>query len=181
MQSSTAIKGVPLAFKHVRVARKCSRAVNALVGRRRRDLGQNFVRLPRNFPTTASETAAKNRGFARRTATHSKAQGGNATTISWSASSSADPMQVIAKIVSLIDTVRYRNWPRRLVLYIYALWAASLESSGVCNDWRNDRGWNRFGVEFCADSLAKPVRNDWPKLVLPLGTVCHRVPSPCGA
>ena len=25
-------------------------------------------------------------------------------------------MQVIAKIVSLIDTVRYRNWPRRLVL-----------------------------------------------------------------
>src|SRR5258708_7601940 len=27
-------------------------------------------------------------------------------------------MQVITKIVSLIDTVRYRNWPRRLVLYI---------------------------------------------------------------
>src|SRR5258707_12915437 len=33
------------------------------------------------------------RGFAHRTAKHSKAQGGNATTNSWSASSSADPMQ----------------------------------------------------------------------------------------
>jgi len=52
-----------------------------------------------------------------------------------SALSSADPMQVTAKIVSLIDTARYRNWPRRLVLYIYAyaLWADSLESSGACN------------------------------------------------
>ena len=66
-----------------------------------------------------SETAAKNQGFAGRTATHSKAQGGNATTISWSALSSTDPMQITAKIVSLIDTARYRNWPRRLVLYIY--------------------------------------------------------------
>jgi len=36
-----------------------------------------------------------------------------------SALSSADPMQVTAKIVSLIDTVRYRNWTRRLILYIY--------------------------------------------------------------
>ena len=33
-----------------------------------------------------------------------------------SALSSADPMQVIAKIVSLIDTVRYRIWRRRLIL-----------------------------------------------------------------
>src|SRR5712671_6106114 len=41
---------------------------------------------------------------ARRTATHRKAQGGNATTTSGSALSSADPMQVITKIVSLIDT-----------------------------------------------------------------------------
>jgi hypothetical protein len=32
--------------------------------------------------------------------------------------SSADPMQVTAKIVSLIDTVRYINWPRRLILYM---------------------------------------------------------------
>jgi hypothetical protein len=31
-------------------------------------------------------------------------------TISWSALSSADPMQVTAKIVSLINTVRYINW-----------------------------------------------------------------------
>jgi hypothetical protein len=32
----------------------------------------------------------------------------------------------IVNAVSLIDTVRYRNWPRRLVLYIctYASWAA---------------------------------------------------------
>jgi hypothetical protein len=29
--------------------------------------------------------------------------------------------------------------------------------------------------------LAMPVRVDWPKPVLPLGTVCLRVPSPCGA
>jgi hypothetical protein len=36
-----------------------------------------------------------------------------------SALSSADPVQVTAKIVSLIDTIRYINWPRRLVLYIY--------------------------------------------------------------
>src|SRR6266851_6644719 len=36
-----------------------------------------------------------------------------------SALSSADPVQVTAKVVSLIDTVRYINWPRRLVLYIY--------------------------------------------------------------
>ena len=43
-------------------------------------------------------------------------------------------MQVITKAVSLIDTVRYRNWPNRgLVLYIYALWADSLGSSGACN------------------------------------------------
>jgi hypothetical protein len=50
-----------------------------------------------------------------------------------SALSSADPMQVTAKIVSLIDTVRYINWPRRLVLiYIYS-WAGSLELSGVCD------------------------------------------------
>ena len=52
----------------------------------------------------------------------------------WSALSSADSMQVIAKSVSRIDTVRYRNWPRRLILYIYALWAYSLESSGTCKD-----------------------------------------------
>jgi hypothetical protein len=56
------------------------------------------------------------------------------TTINWSALSSADPMQVIAKSVSRIDTVRYRNWPRGLVLYIHALWAYSLESSGACKD-----------------------------------------------
>jgi hypothetical protein len=42
-----------------------------------------------------------------------------------SALSSADPMQATAKIASLIDTVRYRNWPRRPVLHIYALWADS--------------------------------------------------------
>ena len=30
-----------------------------------------------------SETAAMNQGFTGRTATHSKAQGGNATTMSW--------------------------------------------------------------------------------------------------
>jgi hypothetical protein len=30
--------------------------------------------------------------------------------------SSADAMRAIAKIISLIDTVRYRNWLRRLVL-----------------------------------------------------------------
>ncbi|SRR6266481_9084111 len=41
--------------------------------------------------------------------------------------SSADPMQATAKIVSLIDTVRYRNRPQRLVLNISALW------SGACN------------------------------------------------
>jgi hypothetical protein len=52
---------------------------------------------------------------ARRTATHGKAQGGNATTTSWSAFRSADPMHVINKIVSIIDTVRYRNRPQRLV------------------------------------------------------------------
>jgi hypothetical protein len=34
---------------------------------------------------------------------------------------------------------------------------------------------------FCANSLAKPVRDGRPKPVLPLGTVCRRVPSPCGA
>jgi len=39
MQPSTAIKVVPLGFKHVRVARKYSRAVNALLGRRRWDFG----------------------------------------------------------------------------------------------------------------------------------------------
>jgi len=82
-----------------------------------------------------SETAAKNQGFAGRTATRSKAQGGMRQQSVGSALSSADPMQVTAKIVSLIDTARYRNWPRRLVLYIYAyaLWADSLESSGACN------------------------------------------------
>jgi hypothetical protein len=53
--------------------------------------------------------------------------------MNWSALSSADPMQATAKILSLIDTVRYINWPRRLILYIYALWADSLESSGACN------------------------------------------------
>ena len=50
-----------------------------------------------------------------------------------SALSSADPMQVIAKIVSRIDTVRCRNWPRRLILHIDALWAYSLASSGACD------------------------------------------------
>ena len=33
----------------------------------------------------------------------------------------------------LIDTVRYRNRSPRLVLYIYTLWADSLESSDACN------------------------------------------------
>ena len=61
-------------------------------------------------------TEAKNQGFAPRTATDRRAQGGNAPTISWSASSSADSMQGITKIVSLIDTVSYKNWPGRLVL-----------------------------------------------------------------
>src|SRR5258708_13804820 len=57
-----------------------------------------------------------------------------------SALSLADPVQVITKIVSLIDTVRYRNWPRRLILYIQALWADSLESSGSCNGHVNRCG-----------------------------------------
>jgi hypothetical protein len=48
----------------------------------------------RSCSAAVSETAAKNQGFGRRTATHSKAQGGNAATISWSA----------------------LNWSRRLVL-----------------------------------------------------------------
>ena len=36
--------------------------------------------------------------------------------------SSADPMRAITKIISLIDTVRYRNWLRSLVLYISRLY-----------------------------------------------------------
>jgi hypothetical protein len=49
-------------------------------------------------------------------------------------SETAAKNQGFAKIISPIDTVRYRNWPRRLILiYIYALWADSLESSGACN------------------------------------------------
>ena len=48
-------------------------------------------------------------------------------------SETAATNQGFAKIISLVDTVRYRNWPRRLILYIYALWADSLESSGACN------------------------------------------------
>src|ERR1700741_5283113 len=39
----------------------------------------------------------------------------------------------MTKIVSLIDTVRYRNWLRSWSLYIYALWADSLKSSRACN------------------------------------------------
>jgi hypothetical protein len=84
---------------------------------------------------------------ARRTATHSKAQGGNATTTSWSALSSADPMQVINKIVSLIDTVRYRNRPRRLVLiYVCIRFVGGFPEIG----WRLERSckplsWPRRG------------------------------------
>jgi len=36
-------------------------------------------------------------------------------------------------------------------------------------------------IQFCANSLAKRLRDEWPKPVLPLDTVCLRVPSPCGA
>jgi hypothetical protein len=44
-------------------------------------------------------------------------------------------MRVITKAVSLIDTVRYRNCPNGAgpYIYIYALWADSLGSSGACN------------------------------------------------
>jgi hypothetical protein len=52
-------------------------------------------------------------------------------------------------MVSLIDTVKYRNWPRRLILYIYALWADSLESSGACNGHvnRSQELWRRLGED----------------------------------
>ena len=55
--------------------------------------------------TAVSETAAKNQGFAGRTATHRKAQGGNATAS-------------VGSALNLIDTGRYIDWPRRLILYI---------------------------------------------------------------
>jgi hypothetical protein len=62
---------------------------------------------PRISPSTVQETAAKNQGFAGMRATHSKAQGEMRQQSVGSALSSADPMQVTARIVSLIDTVRY--------------------------------------------------------------------------
>ena len=49
----------------------------------------------------------------------------------------ADPMQVTAKIVSLIDTVRYRNWTRRLILYIWVY--------GLCWTNRKDRRLTPIG------------------------------------
>jgi len=44
----------------------------------------------------------------------------------------------------------------------------------------NDGKWNSVGSN-CADSPAKPGRGDWPRPVLPQGTVCLRVLSSCGA
>jgi hypothetical protein len=118
---------------------------------------------------------------ARRTETHSKAQGGNATTISWSALSSADPMQVITKIVSLIDTVRYRNRPRRLVLYIYALWADSLKSNGHvnrCTSVEKGRALRRFRKPLPRQvevGGSRPTKSSDPrKLARPLNTSVYR-------
>jgi hypothetical protein len=51
----------------------------------------------------------------------SKAQGGNATTISWERVKFSGSDTRNRQDLSLIDTVRYINWPRRLILYIYRL------------------------------------------------------------
>jgi hypothetical protein len=64
------------------------------------------------------ENRRPNQSFAGRPTIRSEAQGGMRQQSVGSALSSVDPMQVIGKIVSRIDTVRCRNWPRRLILHV---------------------------------------------------------------
>jgi hypothetical protein len=88
-------------------------------------------------PTTVQETAAKNQvsrvgqqHLVRRKEKMRQQSVGSAL-------SSAGPMRVTAKIVSLIDTVRYRNWTRRLILYICIY--------GLCGTNRKDRRLTPIG------------------------------------
>jgi hypothetical protein len=60
-------------------------------------------------------------------------------------------MPVLTKIVSLIDTVRYRNWPRRLVLiYVYVRFVGGLLRISRRRERRNAGrvGTEKFPGEF---------------------------------